>query len=72
MARKYQTKKVKEMFKQDYLSMQYQLADLFDRVADEYLNGHTVYYEAVIDQILNCLEEVEDKTAKEITHDYHR
>ena len=72
MARKYETKKVKEMFKKDYLEMQYKLADLFDRVAEEYLNGHTTYYEAVIDQVLDCLEEVENKTAKEIVHVYFR
>ena len=81
MSRKYKTKKVEEMFREDYLSMQYELADLFDRIADEYLKGHTVYYEAVIDQILNCLEEVEASTSKELpshgeesnqTHQLHK
>lgn len=72
MARKYETKKVKAMFRKDYLEMQHKLADLFDRVAEEYLNGHTTYYEAVIDQVLDYLEEVEGKTAKEIVHVYFR
>ena len=72
MARKYETKRVKAMFTKDYKEMQFKLADLFDRVAEAYLEGYTTYYEAVIDQVLDCLEEVENKTAKEITHVYFR
>lgn len=72
MARKYETKKVKAMFKRDYQEMQFKLADLFDRVAEEYLKGNTTYYEAVIDQVLDCLEEVEDNTAKEVMNVYFR